>query len=102
MRKTPNKIPHLFLTLSFILILAECGFLSDVYSPYNFSLHRECTDISNHVEHSHSHCFQIIFIITDSKPNSNKSLDEIERIPTVSFNFKNLIFSNIWQPPNFS
>lgn len=102
MRKTLNQIPHLFLIFSFILILADCGFMSDVYSPFNFRLHRECTDISNHVEHSHSHYFQINFIITESKPNSNKSGDEIERIPILKFNFKNLIFSNIWQPPNFS
>lgn len=102
MRKTINQIPHIFLTLSFILILADCGFMSDVYSPYNFSLHRECTDISNHVEHSHSHFFHINIIIIDSKQKPNKLPGEIERIPLLRFNFKNLIFSNIWQPPRFS
>jgi hypothetical protein len=97
-----KKIFLQFITFSLILILTDCGFITNTNSFYQKYSHKECCDISNHFGHSHSYSFEDDFFINDLTTKSNNIPRNIDLIAVFSVTFKNCSSNSIWQPPKFS
>jgi hypothetical protein len=102
MGKTIKQVYFLFLTLSLTLVLADCNFIGTSFSQNDMGSHVGCSDISNHVEHSHTHGFEEISLLNYSKIKAGKYLNGIYFIPTINITIKNHYISSIWQPPKLA
>ncbi len=92
----------LFVVFSLSLIMANSGFIDNYLTFNKLSSNIECSDISNHSEHSHSLNFEDDVLIIDSKIKSNKFICIIDPIALKKDNFKNNLPTSIWQPPKIS
>ena len=99
MKKVLRQISILFLAISLVLIWSDCGFINNTFYQNKINSHNECSDISDHFEHSHLACFEEAVFTNNSKIKLNKSLISISIRPSFDINFTNSFISNIWQPP---
>jgi hypothetical protein len=97
-----KQLFKIFVAFSLTVILASSGFINNYLTLNKLCSNIECSDISNHSEHSHSVNFEDDVLVIDSKVKSNKFNCIIDLIALKNDNFKNNLPTPIWQPPKIS
>jgi hypothetical protein len=102
MKKTIKQTYFLIIALSLTVILADGGFITNVFFHNQAIACDGCTDFSDNIHFVHSDHCENVFLLNDSKAKSNKipALNDI--FPILTTNPENNFTTDVWQPPKFS
>lgn len=101
MGKIKKSKRYLFLTLTFLLLIANCVSINLI--PQNeIILTCECPDFSDNCEHSHNQSLEDDVLYVEKTINLCKLEIHKNLLSFSNSNFKNIFISQIWQPPKNS
>jgi hypothetical protein len=90
------------LVMSLIMMMADGSFINKAFSGHHPDSYTECSDVSGHVEYSHSACFEDDVIVNHLKVRMDNIPVSIEPVTSLQFSVLCNFTSGIWQPPKFS
>jgi hypothetical protein len=101
MGKIAKSKKYLALTLTFIMLMANCISVNLISQNGMISTY-ECCDFSEQCEHSHTHCFEDEMLYNETTAKPCKLEIPRDSLLFTNPNFSNSFSSKIWQPPKNS
>jgi hypothetical protein len=102
MKRVLYLIRFLFVLLSLILILGDCGVLHDSFSFQSNEVQRECSDTSRDFGHMNSICLEDDLAIHDKMVNVGSCICNSNNGFSCTAHLNNSYIGCIWQPPKVS
>lgn len=101
MKRPLKQIFFLFFAISFAISLVDCVLVDKLSFHNQISSHSKCTDLPSHSDDSHVSHFDDVFYF-GSEIQSNKHVNNLKFVSTLSADLKSNYLTCIWQPPKRS